>query len=243
MHFHLPKPLHGWRQFIGEVGIIILGVLIALGAEQLLQAAHDRHVAAQTSRDVREEAAIGLAFNLSRLQESPCVFARLTQLDAMLDKGAVPAGAPIWVGRPDDMPIFTDRWHAVTASARSAMFPPDEQARFDNLYAHFARFEQFEKLEQAAWTDLRVMERLHGAIDPQTRFTLMRAAEEARHQDFKIRNEAYFAKLTARQLGIAPNRRYGRVQARAICLPITTNPDEAQKVLTGVNMRPIERPD
>lgn len=37
MHFHLPKPLHGWREFVGEVGIIVLGVLIALGAEQLVE--------------------------------------------------------------------------------------------------------------------------------------------------------------------------------------------------------------
>lgn len=36
MHFHLPKPLHGWREFVGEVGIIVLGVLIALGAEQII---------------------------------------------------------------------------------------------------------------------------------------------------------------------------------------------------------------
>jgi hypothetical protein len=35
MHVHLPKPLHGWRAFAGEVGIIVLGVLIALAAEQL----------------------------------------------------------------------------------------------------------------------------------------------------------------------------------------------------------------
>jgi hypothetical protein len=36
MHFHLPKPLHGWREFLGEVGIIVIGVLIALGAEQVV---------------------------------------------------------------------------------------------------------------------------------------------------------------------------------------------------------------
>ncbi len=35
-HFHIPKPLHGWREFVGEVGIIVLGVLIALGAEQMI---------------------------------------------------------------------------------------------------------------------------------------------------------------------------------------------------------------
>ena len=37
MHFHLPKPLHGWREFAGEVGIIVIGVLIALGAEQIVE--------------------------------------------------------------------------------------------------------------------------------------------------------------------------------------------------------------
>ena len=38
MHLHLPKPLHGWRAFVGEVSIIVLGVLIALAAEQLVDA-------------------------------------------------------------------------------------------------------------------------------------------------------------------------------------------------------------
>ena len=38
MRVHLPKPLHGWRQLAGEVGIIVLGVLIALGFEQLVEA-------------------------------------------------------------------------------------------------------------------------------------------------------------------------------------------------------------
>jgi hypothetical protein len=35
-HVHIPKPLHGWRAFVGEVGIIVLGVLIALAAEQFV---------------------------------------------------------------------------------------------------------------------------------------------------------------------------------------------------------------
>jgi hypothetical protein len=40
MHVHLPKPLHGWRAFVGEVGIIVIGVLIALSAEQLVEWVH-----------------------------------------------------------------------------------------------------------------------------------------------------------------------------------------------------------
>lgn len=42
MHVHLPKPLHGWREFAGEVGIIVLGVLIALAAEQFVESLNDR---------------------------------------------------------------------------------------------------------------------------------------------------------------------------------------------------------
>lgn len=34
----LPKPLHGWRAFMGEVGIIVLGVLIALAFGQIVDA-------------------------------------------------------------------------------------------------------------------------------------------------------------------------------------------------------------
>jgi hypothetical protein len=40
MHFHLPKPLHGWREFVGEVGIIVIGVPIALAAEQVVEASY-----------------------------------------------------------------------------------------------------------------------------------------------------------------------------------------------------------
>lgn len=42
MDVRLPKPLHGWREFVGEVGIIVLGVLIALGAEQVVADFHQR---------------------------------------------------------------------------------------------------------------------------------------------------------------------------------------------------------
>jgi hypothetical protein len=36
MQVRLPKPLHGWREFAGEVGVVLLGVMLALGAQQLV---------------------------------------------------------------------------------------------------------------------------------------------------------------------------------------------------------------
>lgn len=42
MDIHKVKPVHGWREFFGEIGIIVLGVLIALLAEGVVQKLHWR---------------------------------------------------------------------------------------------------------------------------------------------------------------------------------------------------------
>ena len=57
MHFHLPKPLHGWREFAGEVGIIVIGVLIALGAEQVVEGFHWREKISRAEHSMRIELA------------------------------------------------------------------------------------------------------------------------------------------------------------------------------------------
>ena len=64
MRVKVPKPLYGWREFAGEVGIIVIGVLIALGAAQVVQAAHQRQEAKQADDIIRAE----LGLNLGRLQ-------------------------------------------------------------------------------------------------------------------------------------------------------------------------------
>jgi hypothetical protein len=43
MEIHKPKPFHDWREFLSEVLIIILGVSIALAAEQAIEALHWHH--------------------------------------------------------------------------------------------------------------------------------------------------------------------------------------------------------
>lgn len=55
MHVHLPKPLHGWREFAGEVGIIVLGVLIALAADALIERASWRSKVALADANMRVE--------------------------------------------------------------------------------------------------------------------------------------------------------------------------------------------
>jgi hypothetical protein len=82
MHFHLPKPLHGWREFAGEVGIIVVGVLIALGAEQVVEDLHWRHVASAARESVSGEMDTEFFTASEMVIAQPCVDRQLEQVEA-----------------------------------------------------------------------------------------------------------------------------------------------------------------
>jgi hypothetical protein len=45
MDIHKPKSWHGWREFLKEHAIIVVGVLTALAAEYSVVWLHDHHAA------------------------------------------------------------------------------------------------------------------------------------------------------------------------------------------------------
>lgn len=82
MPFHLPEPLHGWREFAGEVGIIVIGVLIALGAQQVVETISWHHQADDARAAIRAELTEdNLPQAYARIALSPCLFGELDRLD------------------------------------------------------------------------------------------------------------------------------------------------------------------
>ena len=84
MHFHLPKPLHGWREFAGEVGIIVIGVLIALSAEQVVETIHAHSQAAAAEQRIRQELADDSALEIERVAVGPCLTQRVRRIAQQL---------------------------------------------------------------------------------------------------------------------------------------------------------------
>src|SRR6476646_8855834 len=84
MHVHVPKPLHGWRPFVGEVGIIVIGVLIALGAEQVVQWVHGRENVSQLRAALKGELADDRARWEYMSAADRCSLKRLDALDKWL---------------------------------------------------------------------------------------------------------------------------------------------------------------
>ena len=182
MHFHLPKPLHGWREFAGEVAIIVLGVLIALGMEQVAQSWHD-HASARAARDaVRSEVGDDLGDLRARIDTEGCIEQRFDDISNYLDAasdGTVP-DPPTWIGRPETTAMDTYRWDAASQAGRVSLFSAEEQAEYSDLYGGIKLIGEEEAKEQELWAQLRSLEGQHH-ISAVTGDTMRSVLSQARY--------------------------------------------------------------
>ena len=155
MHVHVPKPLHGWREFVGEVGIIVLGVLIALGAEQLIETVHSRQEVAEFRSAVHVELATDLAAYRYRLDQEPCVKRRLGELREWLEaasagKSLVPAGE---IGRPSLYSFRTSVWKSSSPNVMNHL-SLETRDRYASLYDFTALIDDQLNQEEEIWRSL-----------------------------------------------------------------------------------------
>jgi hypothetical protein len=157
MHIHLPKPLHGWREFLGEVGIIVIGVLIALGAEQVVETLHWRE-AVDTERDAfRKEIAADLAGAQFRLLQEPCVKRRLSDLLIIFQrhKQGKELGLAGPVGSPRVLGTESGAWTTAGGGQTIDHMPLDERLEFGSSFAGFAQLSDRMQQESFIWDELR----------------------------------------------------------------------------------------
>jgi hypothetical protein len=76
----IPTPLNGWRAFAGEVGVIVLGVLLALGAQQLAEAVQMRANVREFRRTIDHEIGLNLYVYEIRSRGSACNEKRIRTL-------------------------------------------------------------------------------------------------------------------------------------------------------------------
>ena len=156
MDIHKPKPIHGWRDFLVEIGTIVIGVLIALAAEQAVEALRMQHLVEQDRAILTRELAANLKGGIIRMRMTPCVDARLNALSAALDQaeraGRLP---PMPVpGRPRDLVFSTGGWNNVVASSAAPHFPPAELKELEYVYHLMATADRLTDEESLAWSQI-----------------------------------------------------------------------------------------
>jgi hypothetical protein len=138
MDIHKPKLIHSWRDFAKEVGIIVLGVLIALGAEQVAEAARWRYQVEQSRQAMRRELSDDDALQAyARTAVTGCLALQLNGMQRAIDAHASPAAiiALARAYRPPARTWETDAFQGATASGVSNHMAADELAHWSALYS------------------------------------------------------------------------------------------------------------
>jgi len=226
MDIHKPKPIRSGREFLKEVGIIVLGVCIALAAEQIVERMHDAKLAREAGAMARSE--LGTAFRkfLRRRATQACIDRRLdevAQFIAVSDQSGYKP--PSWIGRPMVEILNTAGWDAASQSGRAALLSEKEQADFGGLYGQLRDLSQLQRDEQKAWADIRQLEN-QPIVDPPTRSSVRSALQQARLLNWNIRVDLEQSAAKAEKLGII-ERNVQPKGSPAMCLATDTTRNAA----------------
>lgn len=124
--------------FWGEVGVIVLGVLIALGAQQLVEAWTVRQDTYSAKRALRQDFETLVVNARERIAEDRCIRARLDYLARVLDEAPGPLPAVGEIGSPPGRGWYPASWDSVVGTRVATALPRDDLVELGSL-AQFAR--------------------------------------------------------------------------------------------------------
>jgi hypothetical protein len=160
MDIHKPKPVHSWRDFLTEIGIIVIGVTIALAGEQIVEAIHWRNVVDAQRQILKSVVEDNLGAVKARAVQQGCVDARLAQLKTVFERHA--AGKPLQmkgpVGRPQNNSIGDEIWALAVQSEALNHMPLEERAGFAGAFSNFANLLALREDADRSWIDLAALD-------------------------------------------------------------------------------------
>ena len=207
MHFHLPKPLHGWREFAGEVGIIVIGVLIALAAEQVVEAVHWNAEVDDARAALRTELDHDLGAVAYRQAQQRCIAKRMDAVEAWL--ASLRTDHPIiltdYIGGPSSYSIHSSVWEIVKAGQAAAHMPLADKVAYAQIYDVLLNISNLEQKEADAWQTLGEADGARSLTDADLR-RVRRAAALVRGRSVTYANNLDEIAPAVARLGLRPDR-------------------------------------
>lgn len=156
MDIHKPKPWHSLREFLKEYAIIVVGVLTALAAEQLVSRLEWDRKIAESQDAIGLELAENLGKAESRIQLAHCIDQRLDALSAIVDRAAKTGALPP-LPTPTEPPYYSwgsGVWNSALSSQTASHFPAEQLRGYGRFYQILDRIGSAEPSEEDAWTEL-----------------------------------------------------------------------------------------
>jgi hypothetical protein len=198
------KPINGWRAFVGEVGVIVLGVLIALILGAMANEIGWRIEVAKAREQIRDE----ISFNFTLLgmheRDAPCVAQRLDKIGEIMIEasrtGRLPPLAPLGTAPTALWPRGI--WESQLAGQTITHYPTREAAGLSRIYRRFEAISEADRDTQHAWDVLAMLVGPGRRLDPDSEGRLYAALAQARRSNALTRSRAAGARqLLAETLG------------------------------------------
>jgi hypothetical protein len=192
------------RHFLTEIAIVVVGVLIALAAQQTVDSLNWRG----QLREFREAVDVELAHDFAvldyRRTQQPCVMRRIDELEQWL--AAWRAGKPVAltgpIGRIPGLSLHTGVW-AVRSDALMLRMPLEARIAYSRTYDQIGNVEQMGSDERSVWRELADFD---GAtqLDAQALMRLRGLITRARSFAELTQLNADGSRLVAKRMGIVP---------------------------------------
>ena len=204
-----PKPHKPprWRELLTELAIVVVGVGLALAAQQAAEWLHWRSEVADARIALRAEMALNAGGPFARrIAYQRCMTRQLAEAEGMiadLKAGRTPRKyTSLHTGVAQ---LFNDsEWQSQRASQVLTHFPHDELALMGSYYAQFENFRAWTENEGPAWADLKVLNDPPAGLTASDFLRLQSSLHVAQRMNGIIVSNSERQLRLARQLGITP---------------------------------------
>ena len=237
MHLHVPKALRSWREFAKEVGVIVVGVVIALSAEQIVETVHWHNQVHQGRADLANSYTNVRVVMRERQLTSPCLSRRLEEIAAILDGASETGRLPPMgdIGQPRMRSVGEPIWPGLVATGTAAHFPRDEASRYTDIAKFLDGLKDDSQRERAAWARLYPIVGPGRPIAPSELGDIRAALSEAL---FEARILKLSSHVATDMIVATPLDTRGWINRRIIGF----NPRHPELLLTNSPCRPIAPP-
>jgi hypothetical protein len=210
MHVQLPKPLHGWRVFFGEVGVIVLGVLIALGAQQLAENWDWRQKVEAAITDMNNELGSGDGPEAyERLALHDCVSAHLNNLRASVEQGDRSKSRKLI----DQFWVPNRTWDSLARDAANtadvaAHMPHQRMLQYRIAYEMVPDMQRLAEKELADLGHLRALPARGGQLTSEEKLSEIGAIEAIKIDNDTFARESQFLLLRMKMMDLRLSKRF-----------------------------------
>jgi hypothetical protein len=206
MRLNLPKPLHGWRAFFGEVGIIVLGVLLALAAQQVVEMVQWHQTVLNSETAMSEELSEDDGAQAeARVELSPCFASELEKLERALVDQRDGGGAFVSPGMtaPPFRTWDNEAWTAAVSSDATSHMSTAQMSRWSAAYVFIPEMNEATRRESSDWADLDRIRLLRRRPSETEREAMLTAIGRARHDNDLLTTISKYFLHWSRQAGVS----------------------------------------